>query len=135
MRGIFWLAVFALVLTAAGGIWYVLRKIKQRQAAEAERLAAFLAATTGKPGMADAAPVPATLPTAAAPEGAPAPAACDGLAQQKFLFEAAHKAGEAGEPALALQLYARLLARYPQTAFAEQARKAADAQKRKLPKG
>jgi hypothetical protein len=135
MRGIFWLAVFALVLTAAGGIWYVLRKIKQRQAAEAERLAAFLAATTGKPGMADAAPVPAALPTAAAPEGAPAPAAGDGLAQQKFLFEAAHKAGEAGEPALALQLYARLLARYPQTAFAEQARKAADAQKRKLAKG
>ena len=35
------------------------------------------------------------------------------LAQQKLLFEAAAKAGEAGEPVLSIQLYARLLARYP----------------------
>ncbi|MFY9314370.1 MAG: hypothetical protein WAO95_02275 [Burkholderiales bacterium] len=127
MRTIFWLAVFAFVLTAVGSVWYILRKVKQRRAAEEERLAAFLAATAGKPGMVDAAPMPATMLPAA-------PVAGDGLAQQKFLFEAAHKAGEAGEPALALQLYERLLARYPQSAFAEQARKAADAQKRKLAK-
>ena len=135
MRSIFWLAVFAFVLAAAGSVWYILRKVKERQAAEEERLAAFLAATTGKPRMTDAVPVPAALPSAV-PAVAPAaaPAAGDGLAQQKLLFEAAHKAGEAGEPALALQLYARLLARYPQSAFAAEARKAADAQKSKLAK-
>jgi hypothetical protein len=51
-----------------------------------------------------------------------------------LLFEAAHKAGEAGEPAIAIQLYARLLSRYPQTAFADQARAAVQAQKKKLSK-
>jgi hypothetical protein len=65
--------------------------------------------------------------TAAAPQ-----ASHDLVVQQRLLLEAASKAGEAGEPALSIQLYAKLLARYPQTSFAEQARAAVEAQKKKL---
>ena len=60
--------------------------------------------------------------------------AVDSLPQQKLLFEAAAKASEAGEPALSIQLYARLLARYPESAFGAQARAAIEAQKQKLAK-
>jgi hypothetical protein len=56
------------------------------------------------------------------------------LAKQRLLFEAAAKAGEAGEPVLSIQLYARLLARYPDSAFAAQARAAVEAQKKNLTK-
>ena len=126
MKGMFWLAVLVFALAAAGIVWYSLRQFKQRQLAEEARLASFLAASTGKAKFVE------TLP----PEPAPAalPAAGDGLAQQKLLFEAAHKAAEAGEPALAIQLYARLLARYPATAFAGQARAAVETLKKKLGK-
>lgn len=128
MKGLFWLVVFGFVLTAAGIVWYVLRKFKERQIAEEARMASFLAATAGnagKPRLVEALPVPA--PEAVAPAG-------NDLTQQKLLFEAAHKAGEAGEAALAIQLYARLLARYPASAFVPQARAAAEALKRKLVK-
>ena len=57
-----------------------------------------------------------------------------GLAQQKLLYEAAAKAGEAGEAVLSIQLYARLIARYPESAFGTQARAAVEAQKKKLAK-
>jgi hypothetical protein len=57
-----------------------------------------------------------------------------GMAQQKLLYEAASKAGEAGEPVLSIQLYARLLARYPDTTLSTQARSAVEAQKKKLTK-
>jgi hypothetical protein len=117
MRSVFWLAVFGFLLAAGGIVWYSLRKWKERQFAEEERVAAFLAATAAKPKMIEA---------------VPAPDAVDGLSRQKLLFEAAHKAGEAGEPALAIQLYARLVARYPASAFAGQARAAAEAEKKKL---
>jgi hypothetical protein len=53
---------------------------------------------------------------------------------QKLLFEAAVKAAEAGEPALSIQLYARLIARFPQSALVEQARGAVQAQKQQLAK-
>ena len=56
------------------------------------------------------------------------------LARQRALLEAAAKAGEAGEPVLSIQLYARLLARYPDTAFAAQARSAVEQQKKNLAK-
>lgn len=125
MTGLFWLVVCGFVLTAAGTVWYVLRKFKERQLAEEARMASFLAATAGKPRLVEASPAPA--PEAVAPAG-------NDRAQQKLLFEAAHKAGEAGEAALAIQLYARLLVRYPQTAFADQARAAVEAQKKKLAK-
>ena len=56
------------------------------------------------------------------------------MALQKLLFEAAHKAGEAGEPALAIQLYARLLSRFPATGFAEPARAAVAVLRKKMVK-
>ena len=56
------------------------------------------------------------------------------MAQQKLLYEAAAKAGEAGEAVLSIQLYARLLARYPDTTLGTQARAAVEAQKKKLTK-
>jgi hypothetical protein len=56
------------------------------------------------------------------------------LAKQRLLFDAAAKAGEAGEPVLSIQLYARLLARYPDSAFASQARAAVEMQKKNLTK-
>jgi len=120
MRGIFWLAVFGFVLAAGGLVWYSARRFKERQAGEEERLAAFLAVSGVKPKAAEAAPVVTE--------------AADGLSQQKLLFEAAHRAGQAGERALAIQLYARLLARYPASSFAGQARAAAEAEKKKLAK-
>jgi hypothetical protein len=55
-----------------------------------------------------------------------------GAAQQKLLYEAASKAGEAGEAVLSIQLYARLLSRFPNTTFGAQARAAVEAQKKKL---
>jgi hypothetical protein len=128
---LFWLVVFGFVLTAAGIVWYVLRKFKERQLAEEARMASFLAATAGTAGTAGKTRLVEALP-APSPE-AVAPAGND-LAQQKLLFEAAHKAGEAGEAALAIQLYARLLVRYPASAFAPQARAAVEAQKKKLVK-
>jgi hypothetical protein len=128
MKGLFWLVVCGFVLTAAGIVWYVLRKFKERQIAEEARMASFLAATAGTAGktrLVEALPGPS--PEAVAPAG-------NDLAQQKLLFEAAHKAAEAGEAALAIQLYARLLARYPASAFVPQARTAAEALKKKLVK-
>jgi hypothetical protein len=125
MKGFFWFAILGFVLAAGGIVWYSLRKFRERQFAEAARAASFLAATAGKARLVEAAPALASSAPAAAGDGVP---------QQKLLFEAAHKAGEAGEPALAIQLYARLLARYPASAFAVQARAAVEAQKHKLAK-
>ena len=119
MKGLLWLVVFA----AFGGVvWMVARwrrqYVERQQAAEA-RLAGFIAQAA--PTMV-AAPA---LPAAAPPVAAPAPA-------ERLLLEAAAKAGEAGEPALSIQLYAKLLSRYPQTQFATQARAAVETQKKKL---
>ena len=123
----FWLAVFVFVLAAAGIVWHTLRKFSQRQLAEEARLASFLADSAGKTKFVE--PLPAAPAAAALPA-----ASSDDLALQKLLFESAHKAGEAGEPALATQLYARLLARYPASPFAGQARAAVEALKKKLGK-
>jgi len=125
MQGLFWLVTLGFVLTIGGIAWYCLRKLRERRLAEEARAASFLAASSGRAKMVEA---PATAPPAAGP------ATGDGVPQQKLLFEAAHKAGEAGEPALAIQLYARLLARYPATTFAAQVRTAVEAQKKKLSK-
>jgi len=56
------------------------------------------------------------------------------LAKQRLLLEAAAKAGEAGEPVLSIQLYARLLARYPDSTFSSTARAAVEMQKKNLTK-
>ena len=146
MKSIFWLGVLAFVVAAAWLIARIRRTMQERKRAEEERAASFLAGMAGSAGPGVAAPI-AAPPAAAAAAPAAAPSAnpvaraevprarpVDDLAQQKLLFESAHKAGEAGEPALAIQLYARLLVRYPASAFAEQARAGAEAQKKKLVK-
>lgn len=127
MRVLFWLLVIGFVMTSAGTVWYALRKSAQRRLTEEARMASFLAATAGKARSVDTVPAAKPAPAVAAPAG-------DGLAQQRLLFEAAQKAGEAGESVLAIQLYARLLARFPATSFAEPARAAVAALKKKLVK-
>ena len=114
MKGMLWLVILA----ALGGlVWgaarWRRRWLEREKAAEA-RLASFIAQA-----------MPSAPPVAVA---APAPVA----PQERLLLDAATKAGEAGEPVLSIQLYARLLARYPQTRFAAQARAAVDTQKKKL---
>ena len=135
MKSAFWLLLLAF---AALAVWLIrdsLRKWEARKRAGEERLAKFVAASTAAakpaPAVPLTAPLPAPLPAARAET---VPAASGGLAQQKLLYDAAHKAGEAGEPMLAIQLYGRLLARYPATAFADQARAAAQVLKKKLAK-
>jgi hypothetical protein len=103
------------VLVAIVGLGYLLwawrqRWLEHRRASE-ERLSSFLA--QAKP-QAPAAPADATLP------------------MQRLLWEAGAKAAEAGEPVLAIQLYVRLIARYPDSALGAQARAAVEAQKKKL---
>jgi hypothetical protein len=118
MKALLWLVLFA----ALGGVVWMLARwrrqyVERQQVAEA-RLASFIAQTA--PSMV-AAPVLAAAPAVAAP----AP-------QERLLLDAAAKAGEAGEPVLSIQLYAKLLSRYPQTQFAPQARAAVAVQKKKL---
>ena len=98
------------------GIWRWRERLLERQRAAEERFASFVA--QARPA----------APAVQAPKAEAVP----GLPQQKLLFEAAARAGEAGEPALSIQLYARLLSRFPETAFAAQARAAVEAQKKKL---
>jgi hypothetical protein len=110
--------VWLLILGALGGIVYLLWKWRERwvehQRASEERLASFIA---------QAQPMTPTVAVAAVDTSLPT---------QKLLFEAALKAGEAGEVGLSIQLYARLLERYPQSAFGGQAQAAIEQQKRKL---
>jgi hypothetical protein len=123
MQTLFWIVV---LLLGAACLWIVRigwRRWDDNRRAEEARMAAFVSGL--------ASPKPA--PTAEPPAPVVTPANGD-VAVQRLLFDAAHKAGEAGEPALAIQLYARLLARYPSTSFAEPARAAAAALKKKLAK-
>ncbi len=123
VNSMFWLAVLVAAVAAVWVIARIRRTIRERERAAEERAASLVA------GLA--------VSTAAPANPAPQPvraAAPDDLAQQKLLFDSAHKAGEAGEPALAIQLYARLVARYPSSGYSDQARAAAEVQKKKLVK-
>ena len=115
-----------LTLAAIGvlgyAVWTWRERLQQRERASQERFAAFMKAVKPPPVVEPRTPL-------AAPREAPST-----LAPQKLLFEAAAKAGEAGEPVLAIQLYARLLSRFPETALGAQARAAIEAQKAKLAK-
>jgi hypothetical protein len=114
MTQVMWVLVAAIAAALGYWVWHALRKYGEKQQAEEARFAGFIAQTVNS--------------SFTKPEEAAA------LAQQKLLFEAAAKAGEAGEPALAIQLYARLLARYPASKMAEQAKAAVEEQKKKLAK-
>jgi TolA-binding protein len=129
---------FPFLLLAAGvgltiWLWMAYRRFTERGREAEERLATQMvqAMTAAKPkpsAVAGLKPAAEAKPVAEVkPAGDPA-----SVAQQKLLFEAAFKAGEAGESVLSIQLYARLIARYPDSAFAAQARAAAEAQKKKL---
>ena len=125
MRGLTW---FIVIGTIAGIVWYVMRLRRQfteRQEAAEARMMNLV--TQARPGTV-AAPLLVPTPSAeAAPPAAEAP-------QERLLFDAAHKAGEAGEPVLAIQLYAKLLSRFPKTIFTARARTAVEEQKKKLAK-
>ncbi len=116
MRFVAWM----LTIMIAAGLVYLVRRAygqwnERNRAAEA-RMASLLA-------QAQAVAVPAAAATA--PKEAP---------QERLLVEAAAKTAQAGEPVLAIQLYARLLSRYPQSALASQAHAAVAEQKTKLAK-
>jgi len=107
-----WLLTLAAIGVFGYAIWLWLRRLREQRRASEQRMAAFVA--QAKP--------------AVAPQPLPEPP------QPKLLFEAAAKAAQAGEPVLSIQLYARLLARFPDSALAAQARAAVEAQKLKLAK-
>ena len=119
------LVAWTLVVLIAAGIGYLFWRaygqwLERQRAAEA-RMASFVAEAK------HATP-------AAAPEGIAAPPPPRESVAERLLFEAAGKAALAGEPVLAIQLYARLLARYPASVLGEPARAAVAEQKKKLPK-
>src|SRR5262245_24040702 len=123
MQTMFWLAVAVSAVVFVFIIRYVLRKISDKERASEARAAEFMAQLAAR------APAPEAPPKATAPTPAG-----NRLETQKLLFDAARKAGDAGEPALSAQLYERLLARFPDSGFAAQVRAAAEAQKKKLNK-
>jgi hypothetical protein len=129
MKMFAWLLVFGALGGVAWSIRRWRRQLAEREQASEQRFASFMAQV--KPGSAPLAPALAAGALAPAAPLAPiAPVA----PQERLLLEAAGKAGEAGEPVLAIQLYAKLLSRYPQTSFAAQARAAVSEQKKKLPR-
>ena len=129
MRQLVWIVVLGI---AAGLVyWFMLlrRRWAERERASEERFAAFISKTVPQVNK------PAAPLAPVAPVATPRPATKSDPAaahQQLLLLEAATKAGEAGEAPLAIQLYARLLARYPDSALAVQARAAIEEQKKKL---
>ena len=124
MKQVIWMVVIAAACGLGYGLWLLRRRWSERQRAAEDRFAGFMAQA-----------LPAAKPP---PPPNPAPAAAAqkydsaALLQQQLLFDAANKTAAAGEAALSIQLYARLLARFPGTAFAAQARSAVEAQKKKL---
>jgi cytoskeletal protein RodZ len=115
MKTVAWLLVIGVVAGLAYWLWRVRQAWIARTRAAEERFSSLMVS----------AQVPAAVPAAPRPDAA-------ALATQKLLLDAAAKAGEASEPALSIQLYARLLSRYPETSFAGQARAAVEAQKKKI---
>jgi hypothetical protein len=134
MQQMTWVIVIAVLGGLGYWVWLASKRYAERKRAAEERFSAFMAQTMRPPApKADAVAVAAAAPAAAAAAtAAPVKAAPADLPTQKLLFEAASKAAEAGEPALSIQLFARLIARYPAGAFVTQARAAVDAQKAKL---
>jgi hypothetical protein len=133
MQTMAWVVLAAIAAALAYAGWQLRKRWVERSRAAAARAASFLAQAAPTPAAAALAqPTPAQ--TSAAPD-APSRKDNASLPQQKLLFEAAAKAAEAGEPVLSIQLYARLLARYPDSGFADQVRAAVEGEKKKLAKG
>jgi hypothetical protein len=136
------LLAWLLVIACFGSLWWGVarwrKRLQERDAASEARFATLLA--QAKPGAAVASPISAAAaavpPVAAsAPPLSPPPIPAGAVArEERLLVDAATKAGDAGEPVLAIQLYARLLSRYPQTSFAAYARTAVAELKRKITK-
>ncbi len=110
-KALAWLLALAFAAALGGWLRHARRQASERRRAEEARIASFMAAAVARPSAAGN--------------------AADEI-QQRLLFDAGAKAGEANEPALAIQLYARLIARYPQCMLAAQARTAVETNKRRL---
>lgn len=119
MNIVSWLVLAAIAAGIGFAIWRWRRREEERNRAAEERMASFIAQAAPATQIPPAAPAAPRLDAGA-------------LLQQKLLLEAASKAGDAGEAALSIQLYARLLARYPDSALAAAARAAVEEQKKKL---
>ena len=117
MKQIAWLLFAAIIAGVGYALWRVRQAWRERTQASEARFSSMLASTYAGPS--------------AVPPATPAPDTA-ALAQQRLLLEAAAKAGEAGEAALSIQLYAKLLSRYPDSSLSAQARAAVEAQKKKI---
>jgi hypothetical protein len=128
MKHMVWFVALAAIAGIVYWLWRLRAQWEERNRASEDRFASFIAQALPK----DAAqPLPNNVAPILPKNATPKPAH-DVVVLQRLLLEAANKAGEAGEPALSIQLYARLLSRYPQTSFADQARAAVEVQKKKL---
>jgi len=134
MKQVVWLIALAAVAGIVYGLWRAKARWEERTRASEERFANFMTQALPGTAVAPAAPAIAPRPKTATPPALAAVAAKPNneVVLQRLLLEAAAKAGEAGEPALSIQLYAKLLSRFPQSSFAPQARAAVEAQKKKL---
>jgi hypothetical protein len=131
MRQLVWIVLLGIAAGLVYGIVVARRRWAERERASEERFASFMSKTlpqVNKP-TASAPIAPAALVATPLPAASSEPAAAH---QQLLLLEAATKAGQAGEAALSIQLYAKLLARFPESALALQARAAIEEQKKKL---
>ncbi len=147
MKLVIWLLGAAAIGVFAYGLVKWRRRSEELRRASEERSAALMAemmataksrpappqAETDRGRAADFAKAAESARAAEVAKAADFAKAAD-LAQQRLLFDAAAKAGEAGEPVLSIQLYARLLARYPDSTLASQARAAVEMQKKYLTK-
>ena len=111
-----WLLLLGIIGAAAYTFWKWRGRWRERKRASEERFASFIAQARPPPPIVEK------------------PRVAETVAQETLLLEAAAKAAEAGEPVLSIQLYARMLARYPDSTFGALARAAVEAQKQKLVK-
>ncbi len=112
MRIVVWMLGLVILAVAAYAIRRAYVQWTERSRASEARMASLLAEMKGSGG----------------------PPAVKEAPEERLLFDAAAKSAQAGEPVLAIQLYARLLSRYPQGALAGPARAAVAEQKTKLAK-
>ncbi len=124
-----WIVTLLIVAGLGYAGWRAYAKWLDRQRAAEARMASLVAQMKASG--------PAAQPAPSVPAPPPAPPLAPPMvtaAQDRLLFEAADKAGQAGEPAIAIQLYARLISRYPQSGLVAVARAAVAEQKKKLAK-